>query len=248
RIVFDELQAQQERLTVLGEVTAVVAHEINNPLAAISMFNQMMADGLDEDSPFQENVDVIARNTASCKRAVRDLLDHVSGAASEIALVDIDEILRDVARFLTPLARRSDVVIDFCPAQRSTQILGDEIRLRQVFVNLVVNGIQSIGNRGGRVSIRVTAFEGSSALRIEVEDDGAGVPEELRTRIFEPFFTTKGGQRGTALRLPTSRRTVEAHGGTLSMQPNEPHGATFVVILPLRTGVSEGSALTELRT
>lgn len=236
RTIMNELQAQQEGLTVLGEVSAVIAHELNNPLAVISMFNQMMADGLDEDSPFRENVDVIARNTETCKRAVRDILDHICAEGVEVEDLDLEEVLHDVFRFLEPLARKNGVRLELdLPGDGELETAGDIVKLRQVFVNLVLNAIQAFEGREGRIVIRGRR-EGADIF-VDVEDDGPGVDPEHVDKIFEPFFTTKEGGRGTGLGLPTSRRTVRTLGGELSYRPGSQGGACFRVALSVKQSV-----------
>ncbi len=234
RILMNDRQAHQERMSVLGEVTAVVAHEVNNPLAAISMFNQMLADGLPADSPFQENVEVIARNAEACKRAVSDLLDNVRSGPPEIERLDLQGVIRDVIRFLAPFAKRAEVDFEIVGRLLNADVLGDEIQLRQVFVNLVMNAIQSMNESGGRVRLKIveTLTEGRRDLQVDVEDTGPGVPEDAVQRIFDPFYTTKSSRRGTGLGLPTSRRTVEAHGGHLELLRTSAAGTVFRVILP----------------
>lgn len=235
RLALQDLEAHQERLAVLGEVTAVVAHELNNPLAAVSMFNQMMADQLPLESPHRENVEVIARNIRAMKQAVRDLLDNACGPASACE-IDVAESARDVVRFLAPLAKKSAVELTCTVAVDDAIAIVDEVRLRQALTNLVVNAIHSASQRPpGRVAVEVKAVPVGEErqLALEVIDDGVGVPEELRERIFEPFFTTKADRRGTGLGLPTARRTARAHGGDLVLLPSGPPGAAFRLTVPL---------------
>lgn len=232
RVSQDERQIHQERLAVLGEVAAVMAHELNNPLAAISMFNQMLSSDLPPDSPFRENVELIRRNTETCKRVIRELLDYATGARAEIAPIDVHETIRDVARFLTPLARRAVVEIALDLAARDAVVTGDEIQIRQVFVNLIMNSIQAMGSGGGRVAV-ATESDGDE-LAIRVTDSGPGVAPEVRARIFHPFFTTKRRGSGTGLGLTTARRIAEMHGGGLDLLESGPGGTTFRVRLILR--------------
>lgn len=235
RMLMNDRQAHQERMSVLGEVTAVVAHEVNNPLAAIAMFNQMLADGLDESSPFQENVEVIARNTETCKRAISDLLDNVRSGPPEIEAVDLTDILRDVVRFLAPFAKRGEVDFEIVGRPQKSEVVGDEIQLRQVFVNLVMNAIQAMSGNGGRVLLRLgdASVNETEMIQVDVEDTGPGVPADAVEHIFDPFYTTKSSRRGTGLGLPTSRRTIETHGGQLELLHTGSSGTTFRVSLPV---------------
>ncbi len=232
RIAEDERQIHQGRLAVLGEVAAVMAHELNNPLAAISMYNQMLASELSEDARLSENVDVIQRNVESCTRTIRDLLDYATDATPEVGGgVDVNATLEDVSAFLRPIRERSDVELRMTLHAEPLDVTGDELQIRQVFVNLFVNAIQAVGS-GGHVSVRSTAVDGFAV--IHVADDGCGIPREVRERIFRPFFTTKERGEGTGLGLPTARRIAEMHGGGLDLVHSDETGTEFRVRLRLQ--------------
>lgn len=231
RVTQDEREIHQERLAVLGEVAAVMAHELNNPLASISMFNQMLEAELPEASPLKENVEVIARNTETCKRTIRELLDYATGSAPETSYIELHASLDDVARFLRPLAQRSQVEILLELDGPAPEVVGDEVQLRQVFVNLIMNAIQAIEG-GGKV--RVSTHTADGYVQVLVADDGPGIPPEARPDIFRPFFTTKPRGAGTGLGLPTSRRITELHGGTLDLVESSEAGTVFRVRLKLR--------------
>lgn len=227
-----ERQARQERLAVVGEVAAVVAHELNNPLSAIAMYAQMLQDELPEGSPFHEHADVVRRNTETCSRAVRSLLDAAYGADPEVAAVDVPEMLDEVGRFLRPLVRRARVEWVREGALLDPTVRADGVQLRQVVVNLVLNAIAAVEGVGSRVAVAVSEDDGGRTVVIDVADDGPGVPEVHRDRLFEPFFTTKPEGKGTGLGLSISRRIVEAHGGTLTLHDPRPGRTTFRVRVP----------------
>ncbi len=229
RVAQDERQIHHERVSVLGEVAAVMAHELNNPLAAISMFAQMVESGLAADSPYKEHLTVIRRNTEQCKRAIRELLDYATGAPPEVAEVEVQAVLDDVGRFLRPLAERSGVEIRCDHGAGAATLAGDEIQVRQIFVNLVLNAVQAMGKAGGRVTLAARAE--ADHVVVDVTDTGPGVCEEARRRIFEPFFTTKRRGAGTGLGLPTARRIAELHGGGLELVESAPGRTVFRVRL-----------------
>ena len=242
RITQDERQIHQERLAVLGEVAAVMAHELNNPLAAISLYNQMLATELPQHPGLQENVEVIQRNVESCKRTIRDLLDYSNNQTPDLGAVDVNTTVEDVTGFLRLLRERSNVHIELDLAERSLEVNMDEIQLRQVFVNLLVNAIQAIGADGGEVRVATRAEEGYAV--VDIHDTGAGIPEEARQKIFRPFYSTKERGEGTGLGLPTARRITEMHGGTLQLLDSSPRGSHFRVRLLLDTApVRESAAL-----
>jgi signal transduction histidine kinase len=236
RVVEDERHIHQERLAVIGEVASIMAHELNNPLAAISMFAQMMEDEIATDSPLREPVAVIRRNTESCKRAIREVLDYATAATPEVSPVDLHAVLEDVSRFLRPMRERNGVELSIDPASAMPMVTGDEVQVRQIFVNLCMNAIQAMAGRGG--SMRIATRDAGDNVEVDVSDTGSGIPPDARDHIFRPFFTTKARGEGTGLGLPTARRIAEIHGGNVELLETGAHGTTFRVRLRRRTEVA----------
>ncbi len=227
----NEQQAHQERLAVLGKTAAVVAHEMNSPLAAISMYNQMMEAELSGDSPFREHVDVINRNTQICQRIIRDLLDYARLPQPKFERFDLQEILLNVVRFLKPVYEQKSISISYHFDSDDTWVTGDPNQMQQVFVNLLVNAIQTISPRTGLIQLYTFKPNEGGTLVVDVEDNGPGISEKNRGHIFEPFFTTKR-TGGTGLGLSTAKNIVQAHGGDLVLLHNEPGKTIFRVIIP----------------
>ena len=226
-----EQEAHQERLSVLGEIAAVMAHELNNPLAAVSMFSQMLMKGLDTGSSLRSHAEVIHRNTETCKATIRRLLDMATTPTSEFGEFDVHELVLDVRQLLEPVARRAGSSVSIGAQAENPLAFGDELQLRHATVNLVMNSIQALDGAGGAGTVVMETVNRGDELAIIVRDDGPGIPEEIRTRIFEPFFTTKAPGDGTGLGLPTSRRIVDAQGGRLTLVESEA-GAVFEVLIP----------------
>lgn len=225
-------EAHQERLSVLGEVAAVMAHEMNNPLAAISMFTQMLLAGLDTGSELHGHAEVVHRNTATCKRAIRSLLDMATASTSEYEDFEVRDLVNDVVQMLGPIADRGKVSLEYDGSAEDGFIRGDELQLRQALVNLVMNGIQAVGSGNPNGQVRVSVDDENEDRIIRVEDSGPGIDADLVDRIFDPFFTTKPPGEGTGLGLPTTRRIVEAHGGRISVENRAEGGAEFTIRLP----------------
>ena len=139
---------------------------------------------------------------------------------------------RPVPALLRPIYERAGVSLELATGVEDGEIVGDEVQLRQVFINLVMNAIQATP-KGGRITI--TSNEDGEQLTLRVADTGSGIPPGVHARVFEPFFTTKGAGSGTGLGLPTSRRIVGEHGGALELESTGPDGTTFVVRLPRKT-------------
>jgi signal transduction histidine kinase len=234
RVAQDERQIHQERLSVLGEVAAVMAHEINNPLAAIRMFAQMTDQGLGPASPYHEHLGVIRRNTDQCERAIRELLDYATGAPPEIGESDLHAIVEDAARFVRPVADRAGVRIEQRFEATDATLSGDEVQLRQVFVNLLMNALQAMSGpdrERTRGEIVLATRDDGAHVVVDVIDDGPGIPADVAGRIFEPFFTTKRRGFGTGLGLPTARRIAELHGGGLELAESRPGRTVFRIRL-----------------
>ncbi|MBT4138051.1 MAG: HAMP domain-containing protein [Candidatus Latescibacteria bacterium] len=224
-------QAHQERLTVLGKIAAVVAHEMNNPLAAISMYNQMMEAEMPKDFPFCEHIDVIKRNTESCQRIITNLLEYVRTPQPQIREIDLHTLLGNVTQFVRPLHQEAPVSIEPDFQAQNGICWGDATQLQQVFVNLLANAIQAIYDSRGVIRLRTLERNNGEELVVDVEDTGSGIDVVHIPDIFEPFFTTKSSG-GTGLGLSTSRRIIEAHGGELDLVETHPGKTIFRVVLP----------------
>ena len=227
RVATDDREIHQERLAVLGEVAAVMAHELNNPLAAIKMFSQMIESKLPPDSALREDVSVIERNTQACTRTIRELLDYATGATPEVGPVDVHDTLQEVAGFLRAFRERKQTELVLELEAEDSTVVGDEVQVRQVFVNLILNALQAVGE--GRVTVR-TWLDGSH-LAVDVRDTGAGIAPDIEEAVFRPFYTTKPRGSGTGLGLSTARRITEIQGGGLELIDGRPGHTTFRVRL-----------------
>jgi signal transduction histidine kinase len=231
-------QAHQERISVLGEIAAVMAHELNNPLTAISMFNQMMLDKLDPSSTLYAHAEVIRRNMLGCKRIIRSMLDMAATSTVDREDFDVRDLVDEVAELLRPVAGQSGTVLQVDSEAADGSVHANELQLRQALVNLVLNAVQSCAKvAGGEVAVGTEGRDREVVLR--VRDNGPGIPDELRERIFEPFFTTRPPGEGTGLGLPTTRRIVEIHGGRLTLARGADGGAVFEITIPRRIAVTE---------
>ncbi|MCR4315597.1 MAG: ATP-binding protein [Planctomycetes bacterium] len=234
RIAQQERQADHERKAVVGEISAVVAHELNNPLSAIAMFGQML-EGKLRGTELEEHASVIRRNTESCRRTIRGLLDMAGSSKPEITRFRIRDVIDDVLALLQPMFDRADANLEVLRETDDDEIEWDELHLRQVFLNLLMNSVQS---KTSGIEIRIVVRDSAPAKQGEVrgidvlvEDSGPGIPHEVSARIFEPFFTTKPPGVGTGLGLSTSRRIVESYGGALTLESSEPGRTVFAIFL-----------------
>jgi C4-dicarboxylate-specific signal transduction histidine kinase len=229
--------AHVTRVTTLGEMTASIAHEVNQPLTAVVANAEACLRWLDRETP----------DLDAARRSVQWIIDDGNRASEVIrrvrALVNKTDIekapldLNDVVREVIPLVQRElishlvSLRTELAPAL--PMILGDRIQLQQVIINLVMNGIeamQSVTDRPRELVIRSRQDEARQVL-VSVTDCGVGISAENADRLFSAFFTTKSGGMGMGLSI--CRSIVEAHGGRLSASGNVGPGATFQFVLPL---------------
>ena len=218
---------QQAALTTLGEMAAVVAHEVRNPLAGIRSGLQLLASLFPDATDGRELIGDIVARVDSLNAVMNDLLTFARVRELKRTEFDVAPFLADLkaSAKLDPAMRDVEIVIR---GDASITVEGDVDQLRVVVTNLLINAAQAM-NHSGRIDVHV-ASPVQDTWSLKVTDHGPGIPSELGERVFEPFFTTK--HRGTGLGLPTAKRIVEAHGGELTLS-NAPAGGTVArLILP----------------
>ncbi|HEX9240817.1 MAG TPA: GAF domain-containing protein [Anaeromyxobacter sp.] len=236
----DLARAQQalvhrERLAALGELSAVVAHEVRNPLGVIfnslGSLRRLVHPTGDARTLFR----IIEEEAERLNRIVGDLLDFARPSTPDLQPESLARVAEEaVASVLAQQEARIELLRELDPALPEVAV--DARLVRQAVVNVAVNAAQAMA-RGGRITVR-TLRDGDAAV-VELEDDGPGIPEEVRGRIFEPFFTTKA--TGTGLGLAVVRRIVEGHGGTVAVRPAREVGTVFALRFPLSPGpVADG--------
>ena len=217
---------EQATLTTLGEMAAVVAHEVRNPLAGIRGGVQLLGSLFPDATEGRELIGDIVARIDSLNAVVGDLLAFARVREIRSAPVDVLAFYGDLLASLRldPALRKVEVRMDSEPG---VAVEADVDHLRVVFGNLVLNAAQAMSGRGQiRLSARV---DGNDRVCLTVADNGPGIPAELRDRVFEPFFTTK--TRGTGLGLPTAKRIIEAHGGEMKIVATDGGGTTIQILL-----------------
>jgi PAS domain S-box-containing protein len=219
---------EQESVATLGQMAAVVAHEIKNPLAGLSGALQLLkgrhAPGDSELPVFDEMLACID----TLDRLVRDLLIFARPVALDARALPIVDVVRDSLLVLEDDESLKRHVVRQSVEAAGLLVWGDRELLKNAFRNLILNAAQSMPEAGA-IDLRVVR-DGRECL-VTVSDTGPGIPPHLSTRIFEPFVSGRRG--GTGLGLPISRRIVRLHGGDLRLVPTSAPGATFLVTLPL---------------
>src|SRR5467141_2806636 len=231
----DELRAQREliareKLATVGEIASGVAHEVNNPLAAIRMEAELLGRST-QDAEASTAAATIVREVDRAARIVRSLLRLARRADTTPVRIQLNELVRDVAEIRQRVLRTESVEFRTTLDQSAPAVLGLGQELQQVVINLVTNAEYVVrGRKPAIVQLRTQAREGW--VRLTVDDSGPGVPKEIRGRIFDPFFTTKCPDEGTGLGLAICRRVVTEVGGKIWIEESELGGARFVVELP----------------
>jgi PAS domain S-box-containing protein len=219
----EALLREQTTLARLGEMAAVVAHEVKNPLAGIRGVLQVIGSRMPADSRDRAIVSDVQERLDVLNDLLQDLLLFARPKEPKTAPVAVRPLLEDTVH---QLKRDPGMFgVEVAVGGDSPTVKADAGQLQRALLNLLINAGQAMQG-AGRIAITVQASDG--ACRITFQDTGPGIPADVRERIFEPFFTTK--HRGTGLGLPTSRRIIERHGGTLSLE-TPPEGGTIASIL-----------------
>ena len=227
RVAIEHQLREQTALARLGEMAAVLAHEIKNPLAAVRGAIEVIGTRLPSDGRDVAIVKEIVSRIDSLNELMKDLLLFARPPAPKPQPIEIQPLVTSTARLLREDPALNGVQIEV--EGSSPPVLADPGLLQIVFLNLMVNSAQAM--RGGSGHIKVSVEASAGKCRIDFEDDGPGIPAEIRDKIFAPFFTTKS--RGTGLGLATARRLIEAHRGTIDVRCPASGGTTVSIQLPV---------------
>ncbi|SNB44734.1 nitrogen regulation protein NR(II) [Geobacter sp. DSM 9736] len=228
----DQLR-RAERLSALGELSAVLAHEIRNPLGSIRGTAEILRDDFRPEDRKYEFLEILIKEADRLNRVVEDFLGLARPVPTERETCDLLADVQEIMDLVAPEAAARGVRLNVVP-QQLPSVHGSRERLRQVFLNLVLNAIQATGPGGSlTVAARLLPATGEMPPRVEVSfaDTGKGIEPERLERVFQPFFTTKHG--GTGLGLPIAQRIIESHGGTIHVESELHRGTTFIVRLPV---------------
>ncbi|HLQ70117.1 MAG TPA: ATP-binding protein [Gemmatimonadales bacterium] len=236
---------QSEKMSAIGQLIAGVAHDLNNPLASVVGFSDLLSEASDVPPRLAEPLAVIRQEAERASAIVRNLLSFARRQEGERQLQSIRPILESTHQLLRNqlLAGRIELTLEFEPGLPEVEVHANQIK--QVFVNIINNGAQAIAGArpqaGGRIQI-VTQCQ-PDGISVSIADNGPGIPEALAQRVFEPFFSTKSEGAGTGLGLSICLGIVKEHGGSMSLDPGgagSGRGATFTVELPAgeRRGLS----------
>ncbi|MBZ4420779.1 GAF domain-containing protein [Myxococcus sp. RHST-1-4] len=230
---------RRERLAALGELSAVVAHEVRNPLGAIFNSVASIRRIIGPESPAIQLVDIVGEEADRLNRIVADLLTFARPPAPHPYAVPLAPLVEDAVRgALTEAAGKVRVELDL--SDDVPPVTVDERMMRQAFLNLAINAVQAMP-QGGLLSASVRRAPGSPEVEVRFSDSGPGISPEVSARIFEPFFTTKA--KGTGLGLAVVKRIIESHQGRVTLDSQPGQGTTFRLYLPLDASAALAASL-----
>lgn len=237
--LLDERLLQSQKLAAIGELSAGIAHEINNPLAIIRQEAEWMqillkklADlRLKEITELNDSIHQIVQQVDRCTEITRNLLDFARKRDPVIQSVDVNRIIEDMTMLVEKEAKHNNITIVRHYDPKLPHIYSDAPQLRQVILNFLTNATHAIGS-DGRITI-TTRLAGTDAVDLIFNDTGCGIPEDNLGKIFDPFFTTKPPGKGTGLGLSICHGIVVRLGGKIAVDSQVGHGTTFTITLPL---------------
>jgi signal transduction histidine kinase len=230
-----ELEHVQESLTgaarnaAIGELATAVAHEVNNPLTGVLGFSELLLAGRDPDDPDIEELETIRSEALRARGIIRSLVEFSRPATAEARPVELDTVVRETVDLLRYHHTRAGITfVERYDGPPTVEL--DPAGIGQVVLNLLTNAAEAMSSRGGTITI--TTRHDDDGVVLTVADDGAGMDAETQARAFELFFTSRAQDRGHGLGLASSRKIVEAHGGTMTLRSAPGTGTVATVRLP----------------
>ncbi|OES43862.1 sensor histidine kinase [Domibacillus iocasae] len=221
----EQRMRQSEKLAVLGEMAAGAAHEIRNPLAVIQGFLTLMENSFSDKEKEQYYIPLVLKELGRINAIIENMLLMSKPEAPILKEVRLEDLIRDILPLITQSAEKD---IEFTLALDPQLLHVDPNQMKQIFHNLIRNSMEAIEEKG-HISIQSTVENGW--YRIDLQDTGPGITEQMQKTLFDPFSTSKEG--GTGLGLPLVQRMIESHGGTINLTSTSEAGTTFCILLPI---------------
>jgi two-component system, NtrC family, sensor kinase len=229
RVSLEDQLIQAEKLSSIGLLAAGVAHEVNTPLAVIASQGQMLLRQTATEDPKARTLEKIVKQAFRASDIVNSLLKFSRVSGSEFSELDLNKVIQETLSLVEPMLKAAKVALNLQLASELPPVRGNPGKLQQVFMNLLVNARDAMP-RGGELTL-VTERE-NGVVRVEVCDNGIGIPSDHLNKIFDPFFTTKAKNRGTGLGLAVSYGIIREHSGTVEVESRPGQGSIFRVEFP----------------
>ena len=222
---------KSERLAMVGQLAAGVAHEINNPLGSILIYSHLLLEDLEKEDPRRGNLEKIVNQATRCKKIVKGLLDFSRQTEPEIKPSDINTIVTEVLSLVERQAMFHNIKVIKKLLPDVPTILLDKNQIQQVLMNIILNAAEAMDGQGKLI---VETSSDEEYARIKFTDTGCGISEENMKKLFQPFFTTKETGHGTGLGLSISYGIIRKHNGKINVSSEIGKGSTFTIVLPVR--------------
>lgn len=233
-----------QKLVFLGKLAAGLAHELNNPVAVILGFADLLLEKMDRGSKNYEILKTIERQGLNCKRIVENLISFARHPETDEYYADVNENLEMVVSVVEDMLVAGKITLDKNLTEKLPKVRGDSGHLRQVFINLITNAVAAMP-KGGRLTISTRRDGPGNRVEVLFKDTGHGIKKEYRSRLFDPFFTTRAVGEGTGLGLSACYGIVSKYDGDITFETmseeegREGKGTTFTVSLPVAPSGSE---------
>lgn len=239
---------QGEKLAAIGLLASGIAHELNNPLTGVLTFTSLLRKNMADGTPDAEDLDLVIRETKRCAGIIRRLLDFAREKVPVKGYFNLNRLIEDTVHFVDRPASLQQVEISTHLAADLPEIWGDADLIKQVLLNVIVNGEQAIEG-AGQVIVSSRIYQGAQPpapgmapgplVEVSIQDTGCGIPESNLKRIFDPFFTSKEVGKGTGLGLSVSYGIIKSHGGGIQVDSVVGSGTTFRIYLPIEAPAEE---------
>lgn len=232
RLYMERQLQQADKLASLGQISTGLAHEINNPLGVMLGYTQLLLRDNAPGTQIYDDLKTIEKHARNCKTVVEDLLKFARSTRTTKSSIDINECIEDVISLLGHQFELDNITVDARLDQNLPPLIADGEKLKQVFMNLLMNAKQAISGEGSiQVGTRLDS-PGRNVL-VSISDNGCGIPARQINRIFDPFFTTKPVGEGTGLGLSVSYGIIQDHDGRIEVDSRPGKGSTFTLVLPV---------------
>lgn len=223
-----------DKLASIGRLAAGVAHEINNPLTGVLTYSSFLLKRTNDDLEMKSDLEIIVRETKRCREIVKDLLDFARPISGNKKSVNINDIIERALNIVANQLNFNHIVVQKELKDSLPEVRIDEGQLQQVFINLLVNAADAIGDKGGTITLSTSAVhsDGNENAQIEITDTGCGIANENLSKIFEPFYSTKD-QKGIGLGLSVVWGIIDKHQGKITVDSELGKGSTFTIRLPV---------------
>ncbi|MBI5250360.1 MAG: PAS domain S-box protein [Desulfomonile tiedjei] len=232
RVHMERQLQRADKLASLGQISTGIAHEINNPLGIMLGYTQLLLRDHKPGTQIHDDLKTIEKHARNCKTIVEDLLKFARSARTNKTLVDVNECLTEVNSLLAHQFELDKITLRTDLDGLIPKIVADAEKLKQVFMNLMVNAKQAISGRG-EITVTTSIEDSANSVRISIADTGCGIPHQLIDKVFDPFFTTKPVGEGTGLGLSVSYGIIQDHNGRIEVESRQGKGTKFVITLPV---------------